>query len=402
MRIKLANAGEIATYLPESDSVQRVNNQDILITDQRIEELGTGLGSAELEIDCTGCLVTPGFIDPHTHPVFWKGREAEFAQRIAGNSYQDIAAAGGGIKASVNDVRNTGSADLKRVVTKRLDRFIKLGTTTIEAKSGYGLNTEAELKSLAILGDLAVEHPIDIFPTFLGAHAIPAEFADNQAGYVDYICQEMIPAVAEQGIAKFCDVFCEVGYFTVAQSRAILSTARRYGLIPRLHADEFTDSSAAKLAAEIKAISADHLMAISPEGIKALSGSNVTAILLPGTTFFLGQNCYAPARQLLRHGIRIALATDFNPGSCHIQSMPFIISLACIYLGLTVEEAFAAATYQAAQALGQQDEVGTLEPGKKADLVIWEIGSLLEIPYNVTDLPIRNVIKNGQPIFALD
>ncbi|NQT98072.1 MAG: imidazolonepropionase [Candidatus Marinimicrobia bacterium] len=402
MRIKLINPKEIATFHTESGSVQRSHHQDILIADDRIEAIGNNIGSVDHEIDCSGRLVTPGFVDPHTHPVFWAGREMEFAQRIAGASYQEIAAQGGGIQSSIAGVRNADHNDLKQIVRKRLDRFLKLGTTTIEAKSGYGLTTAAELKSLAILGELADEHPLDIVSTFLGAHAFPAEYSDDHDAYVDLLCDEMIPAVAEQGIAEFCDVFCENGYFTVEQSRKILNTARNYELIPRLHADEFEDSGAAELASEVRAISADHLMAVSPAGMAALEHSGVIATLLPGTTFFLGQNTYAPARELLDRGIRVALATDFNPGSSHIQSMPFIISLACLYLGMTVEEAFAAATYHAAQALGRQNDLGTLEPGKKADLIIWNIGSLLEIPYHVTDLPIHNVIKEGQPIFELD
>ncbi len=402
MRIKLINPKEIATFHSESGSVQRLHHQDILITDDRIEAIGNDIGSVSHEIDCSGRLVTPGFVDPHTHPVFWTGREMEFAQRIAGTTYQEIAAQGGGIQSSLAGVRNADHNDLKQMVRKRLDRFLRLGTTTIEAKSGYGLNTAAELKSLTILSELTNEHPLDIVPTFLGAHAFPAEYADDHDAYVDLLCGEMIPAVAEQGIAEFCDVFCENGYFTVEQSRKIFNTARNYELIPRLHADEFEDSGAAELASEVRAISADHLVAVSPAGMAALAHTGVIATLLPGTTFFLGQNTYAPARKLLDCGVKVALATDFNPGSSHIQSMPFIISLACLYLGMTVEEAFAAATYHAAQALGRQNDIGILEPGKKADLVIWNIGSLLEIPYHVTDLPIHKVIKEGQPIFELD
>jgi imidazolonepropionase len=237
-----------------------------------------------------------------------------------------------------------------------------------------------------------------MIPTFLGAHAFPPEFADDHDGYVDLICTEMIPAVAEQGIAIFCDVFCENGYFNVEQSRRILETAKDHGLTPRLHADEFEDSGAAELAAEVGAVSADHLMEISEQGIQKLAENDVIATLLPGTTFFLGKDTYAPARKLLENSIDVALATDFNPGSCYIQSMPFIISLSCIHLGLAVEEAFAAATYFSSKALNLEEKVGSITIGRQADLIVWDVDHLMEIPYNVTDLAIKMVIKNGKAI----
>ncbi len=402
MRLKLVNIKEIATYDPDSDSISRIEKQDILITDDKISAIGSNLGQADTEIDCQNCLVTPGFVDPHTHPVFWQGREIEFARRIAGATYQEIAAEGGGIRSSIAGVRKADYSELKQAVKNRLDRFLHLGTTTIEAKSGYGLSTESELKSLRILDELNKEHSIDIIPTFMGAHAFPAEYADDPNQYVDLLCEEMIPAVARQGIARYCDVFCENGYYSVAQSRRVLEAGSRAGLIPRLHADEFEDSGAAELAAEMKAVSADHLMAVSDEGMNAMSKAGVIATLLPGTTFFLGQNNYAPARELIDRGILIALATDFNPGSCHIQSMPFIISLACLQLKMTIEEAFTAATYNSARAIGMEAKIGSLTVGKQADVIIWGIKNLMEIPYNVTDIPIRNVIKSGQPVFRLD
>ncbi len=400
--IKLTGIGELASYDPADAVVTRLHSTDILISEGRITGIGQNLASAARTIDCSGCLVTPGFIDPHTHPVFWRGRQDEFTRRLAGASYEDIAAAGGGIRSSIDGVRNASRDELIAVTGKRLERFLRLGTTTIEAKSGYGLNLDSELKSLAVLGELAKQYPLDILPTFMGAHAFPPEFANDHAAYVDLICEVMLPAVAKQGIARFCDVFCEEGYYTVAQSRRILITARRLGLIPRLHADEFIDSGAAMLAAEVGAVSADHLMAVSPAGIDALAKSSVIATLLPGTTFFLGKNTYAPARELLDQGVQVALATDFNPGSCHIQSMPFIVTLACIQLGLSIDEAFAAATYFAAKSLQIEDRVGRLEIGQQADLIIWDLETLLEIPYYVTDIPIRTVIKKGQPIFGLD
>jgi len=328
--------------------------------------------------------------------VFLNGREEEFGLRLQGATYQEIAEKGGGINSSINGVRNATTDELTQAVMHRMDRFLKLGTTTIEAKSGYGLNVESELKSLEVLDIVNKNHAIDIIPTFLGAHAIPPEHKNNPDDYIDLICNEMIPAVAEQGIAKYCDVFCENGYFSVTQAIRILTTANKHGLIPRLHADEFEDSGAAELAAELGAVSADHLMAVSDVGIAKMADANVTATLLPGTTYFLGSTNYAPVKKLINAGVTIALATDYNPGSCHMQSMPFIISLACIYLGMSVEDALMAATYNSASTLSLENEIGSIEVGKKADLVIWDLEKLIEIPYNVTDVPIMKVMKSGK------
>ena len=394
--IILDNVG--CLYTANKDGVQSYENTKIFIDN--------GLISTEeenkdyLTIDCQGKMVTSGFVDPHTHPVFYNKRDSEYAMRLAGSSYEEIANNGGGIISSVNGVRKASEDELVTKLDKRLDRFIENGTTTIEAKSGYGLNIESELKSLSVIDKLNSTHPIDIVPTFMGAHAFPNEYKDDHLGYVELICKEMIPAVSEQGIAKFNDVFCEKDYFSINESRQILECGIKYGLKPRMHADEFVDSGAAELAGEIGAFSADHLMAVSEEGIKALSDNNVIATLLPGTTFFLGKSNYAPARKLIDAGITIALATDYNPGSSHIQSMPFIISLACLFLGLTVEEAFAAATYNAAQTLGLHNEVGSIELGKKADLIIWDLDSLIDIPYYISNHPIQKVLKNGEVVFG--
>ena len=396
--LKLANISNLVTYQTKSNSIETFSDVDLLINGEFIEEIGISLDDSQQTIDCSGRLVTPGFVDCHTHSVFYNGREEEYSKRLSGISYQDIAQEGGGINASIQGVRKASENELLDKVSKRMKRFIKLGTTTVESKSGYGLDTESELKSLRVLDKLNQYLPIDIVPTFLGAHAFPPEYSDNHNGYVELLCNEMIPEVGKQGIAKYCDVFCENGYFTVNQSKQILETAKDYGMIPRLHADEFKDSGAAKLAGEIGAISADHLMAVSDSGIQFLSSEGVTATLLPGTTFFLGSNSYAPARKLLDAGISIALATDFNPGSCHIQSMPFIISLACLNLKLNIEEAFQAATWESAKTLNVHNEVGSLEVGKKADIVIWDLERLIEIPYFISDIPIYKVIKSGSCI----
>ena len=389
----LKNIGQLTSYNPDSGEVETTSNTSLTIDGDRIAENSNGEA-----IDCGGSLVTPGFVDPHTHSVFLDSREEEFALRLSGVSYEEIAAQGGGINASINGVRNASKDALIERVLKRMDHFLKLGTTTVECKSGYGLDTRSELKSLQVIHEVNESHEIDIIPTFLGAHAFPPEFADEHESYVDLLCAEMIPAVAEQGIAVFCDVFCENGYFNVDQSRRIFKTAKNHGLTPRLHADEFEDSGAAELAAEVGAVSADHLMAVSTAGLEKMAEYGVTATLLPGTTFFLGKDTYAPARKLLEKGIDVALATDFNPGSCQIQSMPFIISLACIHLGMTVEEAFASATYYSAKTLNLEGEVGSIAIGRKADLIIWDVEMLMNIPYNVTDMSIKMVIKNGKAI----
>ena len=394
--IILKNIGCLVTA--NADGVASFENTSILIENGKIAAIGEG--QSENAIDCGGKMVTCGFVDSHTHPVFLDNRDEEYAMRLAGATYEKIAEKGGGIVSSVEGVRNASEDELIDKVSQRMDRFIAGGTTTIEAKSGYGLDTESELKSLSVINKVHKSHAIDLIPTFMGGHAFPQEYSDDHDGYVNLICNEMIPAVAAQGIAVFNDVFCEEGYFTVAQSKRILETGKKYGLKPRLHADEFVDSGAAELAGEVGAISADHLMAVSVDGINALVENNVIATLLPGTTFFLGKSTYAPARELINSGITLSLATDFNPGSCYIQSMPFIMTLACMHLGMTVEESFQAVTYYSAKALELEDKIGSIEVGKSADLIVWGISSLLDIPYYVSNHPIRYVMKNGEIVFG--
>ena len=394
--IILKNIGCLVTA--NADGVTSFENTSILIENGKIAAIGER--ESENAIDCGGKMVTCGFVDSHTHPVFLDNRDEEYAMRLAGATYEKIAEKGGGIVSSVEGVRNASEDELIDKVSQRMDRFIAGGTTTIEAKSGYGLDTESELKSLSVIHKVHKSHALDLIPTFMGGHAFPQEFADDHDGYVNLICNEMIPAVAAQGIAVFNDVFCEEGYFTVAQSKRILETGKKYGLKPRLHADEFMNFGAAELAGEVGAISADHLMAVSADGINALVENNVIATLLPGTTFFLGKSTYAPARELTNSGITLSLATDFNPGSCYIQSMPFIMTLACMHLGMTVEESFQAATYHGAKALELEDKIGSIEVGKSADLIVWGISSLLDIPYYVSNHPIRYVMKNGEVVFG--
>ena len=400
--LHLKNIGILSTYNSATDSFNSLKNCSIDIEDKIVTNIGSSNNNGDFIIDCNQKLVTPGFVDAHTHPVFTNGREKEFTQRVSGKSYEEISLSGGGINSNIKGVRESNETELLDIVMGRMDEFLSLGTTTIEAKTGYGLDTESELKSLRVLDNVHNNHQIDILPTFLGAHSIPDEFNGNANAYVNLICNEMIPAVSKQGIAKFCDVFCEVGYFDLLQSSKILKTAMKYNLTPRIHSDEFSNIGGTKLASEVQAVSADHLMEISDNDIDLLTNSDTIAILLPGTTFFLGKEKYAPARKLIDRGVHIAIASDFNPGSCHIKSMPFIIGLSCIYLGLSIEEALKAATWSGACALNEQDRIGSIEVGKQADLIIWDLDKIEQIPYNLTSAPIKNVIKAGEPLISLD
>ena len=394
--IKLDNIGCLTTL--GSNGVKYIYNTSLLIEKDRIVAIGSGDG--EKTIDCKGKLVTPGFVDSHTHPIFVDLRSEEHRLRLSGATYEEIAENGGGIVSSVESVRAATIDQLYEKSISRIERFIALGTTTIEAKSGYGLDTESELKSLKVIEKISNNHIIDIVPTFMGAHAFPKDFLENKEAFVRLICEEMIPAVHEQGIAEFIDVFCEEGYFSIEQSRKIIEIGKSFGLKPRIHADEFNNFGASTLAGEIGSFSADHLMKIDNNGIKSLKENNVIATLLPGTTFFLNKSAYAPARKLIDSGVTVALATDFNPGSCHIQSMPFIITLAVMNMSMSIEEAFLGATINGAKALGLDSEIGSIEIGKKADIILWDISNLFDIPYYVTDHPIRAVIKNGEIVFG--
>ena len=398
--IKLENIGSLVTYNSTSGLMNTLKDVEIIIDNELILEIGKDLRNIDSVIDCNNKLVTPGFVDPHTHPVFLNSREDEFHLRLEGSTYEKIAASGGGIRSSIFDLRNADISDIISKLKSRMDRFLSFGTTTVECKSGYGLNTESELKSLKAIKEVNDYHPIDMIPTFMGAHAFPHEYEKNHEGYVKLICNEMIPEVAKQGIAVFNDVFCEKGYFSQEQARKILNVGKKYGLIPRIHADEFQNSKSAEIAGEIKSISADHLMMVSEEGIKSLYENNVIATLLPGTTFFLGQSNYAPYTKLKEAGVEIALATDFNPGSCNIQSMPFIISLACLYLKMNILDAVKACTYTSAKSLMLEDTIGSIEEGKKADLIIWDVNKIEEVSYSVDFNPISSVIKNGTEVFT--
>jgi imidazolonepropionase len=349
-------------------------------------------------IDAEGRLVTPGLVDPHCHPVFGGNRANEFEMRLAGKDYLEIAKAGGGIKSTVRATRKASPQQLYERGRKVVDKMLESGVTTIEGKSGYGLNTQAEIKILKVLNQLGQDTKASIVTTFLGAHEIPEEFEHNPDDYVALICGEMIPTVASLGLAEFCDIFCEKGVFSPKQSRIVMQTAQAFGLKLKIHADQLHSTGGAELAAEFGAVSADHLDCVAQEGIHLMKKAGVIAVLLPGSVFVLDSKRRAPARQMIEYGLPVALGTDFNPGSSPILSLPLTMSLACILFKMTPAESLCAATINAAYAIDRGDKCGSLTPGKMADLVIWDADDYREIPYWIGQNLAKTVIKNGKRI----
>lgn len=331
-------------------------------------------------VDAAGGVLLPGFVDAHTHLVFAGNRADEFEKRIEGATYQQIAAAGGGIRATVHRTRQASEAALLAAARRHARWFLANGTTTVESKSGYGLDTESELKLLRVMRQLCREGPLEIVPTFLGAHEIPKEHSREQ--YIGVIIHEMLPRVAAERLAEYCDVFCEPQIFPVADARRILMTAKGLGLRLRVHADQFTASGAAKMAAELGAATADHLEQTDPRSMDALAASGVQPVLLPGSVYSLGQTRYPDARAMIERGLAVVLATDFNPGSSPTASMPMILSLACTEMRMTPAEAITAATINPAFSLGRGAEIGSLETGKRADFVLYDCADYREIPYH--------------------
>jgi imidazolonepropionase len=349
-------------------------------------------------VDCGGGVLTPGLVDSHTHAVFGRWRADEYALRSRGVPYMEIARRGGGINASVRDLRERSEDELVELTRPRLRAMLELGTTTAEVKSGYGLTTEDELKMLRVIRRLDGEGPLELVPTFLGAHEAPPEFAGRRDEYVDRVVDEMIPAVAAERLARFCDVFMEPGVFDVDQSRRILQAGLDHGMVPRIHADELEWSGGAELAGELGAASADHLGRVSDEGIAALVRSGTVATLLPATLFFLGRKNYAPARRLLEAGATVALASDFNPGSSASPSLPLAMTVACSQMGMDPIEALVAATRNGARALRFDDGRGTLAFGAPADIVLWDAVDYREIPYRYGVRLAKRVWKRGQVV----
>lgn len=364
-------------------------------TAEVLDEVSASRGATT--INARGTVVLPGFVDPHTHLVFAGSRADEFELRLAGATYQEIAARGGGILSTMHATRAASEDDLVALGNLRLDRMLTHGTTTVEAKSGYGLSVEDELKSLRVVHRLSALHDADLVPTFLGAHAVPPEFAGHEDGYVRLIIDEMIPAVVEEDLAEFCDVFCDVGAFTPEQSRNVLLAGHEAGLDLKIHADELSDQGGARLASELEAVSADHLLRASDEGLRAMAESGTMAVLLPATAVFLGLP-YAPARRMIDLQVPIAIGTDFNPGTSPTYSMPMVIALATLGMKMTPAEALVAATINAAHAVGMAEEVGSLEAGKAADIVILDVDDHRQVAMTFGVNLVRTVIKRGRVV----
>ena len=349
-----------------------------------------------LVIDATGCTVLPGFVDAHTHAVFAGDRRDELRRRLAGTSYAEIAADGGGILKTVEATRAASVGDLVEAARPRLAEMLRAGTTTAEVKSGYGLTMESEIGMLRAIARLATEQPIELAATFMGAHELPPEFKDNRDGYLRLLVDEMIPAVASERLAEWNDVFCERGVFTPDEAQQILDAGRRAGLMPRIHANELGETGGAHVAALVGARSADHLVFVSDADIASLAQAGVVATLLPAASFYLKLGRFAPARRMIDGGVPVALATDVNPGGGFSPSLPFVMTLACFAMGLTFEEALNAATINAAYALERHDRVGSLEPGKQCDVLVVN-GPPVEL-LRVGAAAIQTVIKRGRVV----
>ena len=396
MITKIFNIKSIVTYNPDLDDIIIEDIDSIIIKDKRILHINPKTEDLVInhEIDAKQTLITPGFIDSHTHLIFASNRANYFLSRVSGKSYLDIAESGGGIKSSIESLRNTTKEELVDKCLKDINNIIKAGTTTIEAKSGYGLTLEDEIKSLEVIKELNQISSIDIIPTFMGAHDFPPESIERDS-YIDLVCNEMIPEISRNGLAEFCDIFCEEGYFDHEQTKRICNIAKRNNLGIKLHVDEFKDSNGAYLAGELNAISADHLMKSNIRGLTHMAKNSVVATILPGTTLFLGMSTYANGRQIIDAGCDIALASDYNPGSSTIYSLPIIMALSCLYCGLSVEEAFKGVTYNAAKALHRHSSIGLIKENYFADLLFWDIEDISEIPYWFNSDRLLMIMKKG-------
>lgn len=378
----------------------------VLIQQGRIEAVGSTrqlerhpLARQAEKVNAKEYVVLPGFVDSHTHMIFPASRAAEYEERIAGATYEEIARRGGGILSTVEKLRRTPAAELQRRARHWLAEFAVHGTTTIEIKSGYGLDLSSEVKILETIRRLNREQPLELVPTFLGAHVVPRAYRRRPERYVDLLVRRLIPTIASRGLAEFCDVFCDRGAFTPAQARLILTAGRVCGMEPRLHAEQLARTGGARLAVSLHAVSVDHLERINDSDVRRLAASNTICTLLPGAVFHLGKDTYAPARALIEGGAAVALATDFNPGTAPTVSLPMILSLACTQMRMTPAEALSAATINAAHALRRGDRLGSLEPGKQADLCGFELCDYREIPYYFGVNFCRWTLKRGHAIY---
>jgi len=413
----IKNAAEMATCSgfkakkgEEMADLRVISDAAVVIKDGTIDAVGKtkdiikqyqkpGVDLCDFDvIDARDKAVLPGFVDSHTHFVFGGYRAEEFSWRLQGDSYMEIMQRGGGILNTVNATRRASKEELIQSGIRRLDSMLSFGVTTAEGKSGYGLDRETEIKQLEVMAYLDQVHYVDVVPTFLGAHAVPEEYKAKQDAFIDLMANEVMPEVAERRLAEFCDIFCEKNVFSVDQSRRLLTKAKDLGLKLKLHADEIVRLGGAELAAELGAASADHLLQASERGIKDLAKSGVVATLLPATAFSLREP-YAPGRKMIDSNCAVALATDFNPGSCFTESMPLVFALATIYMNLSPEEAVTALTLNAAAALNRADKIGSIDAGKKGDLIILEFPSFKYIPYHIGVSTVEKVIKSGNLVF---
>jgi len=388
-----------------AEDIGIVNNGAVLIDDGLIAWVGPEDDipvdiDPEQEINAQGRIVTPGLVDPHTHALFAGSRAREFSQRVAGATYEEIMAAGGGISASARMLRETSDEEILKQSTDRLNRMLEHGVTSCEIKSGYGLSTEEEVRSIRLIDELGNRVPLDIVPTFMGAHAIPPEAKKNRNEFIEYIVEDMTPAVAETGLAEFCDVFCEQGVFTVDESRRILLGASESGMKLKIHADELASSGGTRLGAELGVVSADHLLCSSREDLSALRDAGGIGVILPGTCLGLGKTSYAPGAMMIELGLPVALATDLNPGNCYCENLPLMVTLASLYAGLTVEQAINGITINAAYACGLGEYAGSIEPGKWGDLVIWNAERYEELAYHFGVSLVNAVLKRGNVVYS--
>ncbi|MBQ1409968.1 MAG: imidazolonepropionase [Oscillospiraceae bacterium] len=381
---------------PAQGQLRVLENAWIYTENGRIVSFGSGEPplTAEEKLDAGGRLVTPGLVDAHTHLIFGGWRQNELAMKIRNVPYLDILASGGGILSTVKATHAATEAELTNKAATALDEMMRFGTTTCEAKSGYGLCKDEELKQLRVIRKLNETHPMDVAATFMGAHALPPEYKENREGYLKLLCEEIIPAVAQEKLARFCDVFCETGVFTAEESRQVLECGKEYGLIPKIHADEIDPIGGSQLAGQIGAISAEHLIVCPDEGIASMARGGTIACLLPATSFYLNST-YAPARKMIEQGVPVALASDYNPGSCPCLNLQLVMNIACLKYRLTPEEVLTGVTLNAAAAIGMAELVGSVDRAKQADLVIWDAPDLNYLCYRLGSNLAHTVIKKG-------
>lgn len=411
-KLIVKNASEVVTISgfkakkgKEMSELNIIKDASVVVEEGKIKavvktkELEKGYDlSAYKIIDATNRSVCPGFVDAHTHFVFAGDRAEEYMWRLKGDSYMSIMERGGGIIHSVMHTREATKEELIQLGSQRLNAMMRQGVTTVEGKSGYGLDFYTEIKQLEVMKTLQELHPIDVVPTYMGAHSVPVEYKDNKEAYIEYICKEVMPYVAKEKLAEFCDVFCEKNVFSVAESEKILMQGKKLGLRPKIHADEIVCLDGASLAAKVGAISAEHLLHASDEGLLAMNKKGVIANILPITAFTLKEE-YARARFIIDHEGAVALSTDMNPGSCYSESIPLLFALSTLYMGMSVKEALVALTLNGAAAIGRAESIGSIDPGKKADMVILDAPSYKHLAYHVGMSSVERVIKDGVLVY---